>query len=297
MKNVIIMIALLITPVCVYAQKGVDTATLVIYNGIALESDHGQILNKKPGIITRPNGSILVGRTLTDSEGNVFIAGSIRGIVHLIDTTIRATDVENYDFFVMKCTQGGRRIWFQTQRNHSNENVLDMTIDKIGNVYVVGVFDSVCTFYGERFAALGTFDAIMFKYDPYGRHVRTLRLAGGTAATADACSIGIDSLGYVYVLGSFSGTVRVFDTTLVNRGALDLYLIKMHPNGVFVWVRQYGTQRNESACRLAIGTRKDKWRCVALVWSNGKWGDNHQEFVWYDERGRLLSRKPLPLAQ
>lgn len=296
MKNVIIMIALLIAPVCACAQKGVDTAMLVIHNGIACELDSG-FLKKNPGIITRATGSILVGRTLTDGEGNLYIAGSIRGIVYLADTLMRATDEENYDFFVMKYARNGRRIWFQTQRNHSNENVLDMTVDKIGNVYVVGVFDSVCTFYRERFAALGTFDAIMFKYDPYGRHVRTLRLAGGAAATADACSIGIDSLGYVYVLGSFSGTVHTFDTTLISRGALDLYLIKMHPNGVFVWVRQYGTERNETACRLAIGTRSDNWRCIALVWSNGIWGDKRQEFVWYDERGKLLSRKPIPLAQ
>ena len=69
-------------------------------------------------------------------------------------------------------------------------------------------------------------------------------------------AVAVDAAGNSYTTGSFEGPVD-FDpgagvSTLSNVGGKDIYLVKLNPNGDFVWAKHFGGSDNESGYSVGV---------------------------------------------
>ncbi|WP_207505645.1 SBBP repeat-containing protein [Telluribacter humicola] len=59
--------------------------------------------------------------------------------------------------------------------------------------------------------------------------------------------------GYVYVTGSFEGTLTVEGNSLTSTGGTDVFLAKLDQNGSLLWMKRDGGTENEYGSRLGLG--------------------------------------------
>ena len=170
-----------------------------------------------------------------------------------------------------KWAHGGGSVYdFSSAGSSSWEQTKFMCTDPNGNVYVlsnVGNDPIVAdTFHGTPYG--GTRNVLITSYDCSGqmRWAKLLASSGG-----DCLPFGIvtDSLGHVYIAGSFDGGGSVFhignDTTISPPASNYLMkaVIQLDTNGHFKWIRYVGANTFPSA--IAMGSIEDP---IALDGSN-----------------------------
>ena len=77
----------------------------------------------------------------TDSNQNTYIAGIFRGGSLSLDQE-HALNAGGLDAFVAKFSTNGDVLWLTTFGGELNEHVEDMLVDDVGNIIVVGSYDS-----------------------------------------------------------------------------------------------------------------------------------------------------------
>lgn len=242
----------------------------------------------------KSTNQIYIMRRLFDEKGNLFIVGGFRGKAQFGDTLVSAKG--EMDFYLAKFTLSGVRLWFTTSGSANSEIGYDMVVDQYGAVTVAGSFELGCSFPKAALSAKGGYDGFIAKYDHKGRNLWAKAIASG-AGDDGAYSLSINDSGYVYVAGSFSQTaVLGTDTTCVSKGGSDLFLLKLTPDGVLIWARTYGDADDERLVRIASGACQGDTNAVCMVWEESA-GSNIRWYVWYGARGKLLSKKPNPIAQ
>ncbi len=119
----------------------------------------------------------------------------------------------------------------------------DIAVDKAGNVYVTGYYQSNPLDFGVTAALTnaGGSDAFVAKYDAAGNEV-WIKGIGGTGSDKSN-AIAVDEAGNVYITGGFSGSVNFSPgsgTALLTAVNGDGFLAKYNTNGDYVWVRNLG---------------------------------------------------------
>ena len=122
--------------------------------------------------------------------------------------------------------------------------------DKAGNVYVTGYFKNTATFGSlTSVVSLGGHDAFVAKYDSSGNALWVNTL-GGTDAD-EGYGIAADTLGNIYVAGTFGGTVTVGAGTLTSTGSFDVFVLKYNTSGTLLWARSAGGASADNAYGIA----------------------------------------------
>jgi len=138
-----------------------------------------------------------------DANGNIYLAG-------------RAINSDEIPFLaVAKYDNNGNRIWMAVYNWQGSyfDTANDLAIDNSGNVYITG-----------RSYGIGTgYDFATIKYDSSGNQVWAQRYSSAGNSSDGAYSIGIDSEGNIYVVGTYS----------INGCAL----IKYDANGNQLWAK------------------------------------------------------------
>jgi hypothetical protein len=122
----------------------------------------------------------------------------------------------------------------------------DIAVDTIGNVYVAGMFagtmdadpapDGEVLLHSDG----GFGDGFVAKYDPAGALVWARQMGG--AGYDEARGVAVDTLGNVYITGSYEGdalgdgtTAHFGEHTLGGTGWADVFVTKLDANGTFLW--------------------------------------------------------------
>jgi hypothetical protein len=134
-------------------------------------------------------------RIFSDSSGSFFITGSFKStnIIFGGDTLINA-NADSADFFVGKYNNAGNEVWAKCAGGIINDVGCDITLDAIGNVYVVGIFsDSTITFDGTTLTNTntGSNDIFIVKYDNNGNVLWSK--SAGSSSWDYANGIAVDS--------------------------------------------------------------------------------------------------------
>lgn len=130
--------------------------------------------------------------------------------------------------------------------------------DNLGNVYATGVFRNTVDFDPgsgtTNLTSGGVQDVFVTKVDGFGQLVWAVRV-GGTGIDMGN-EIAVDAYGYIYVAGSFEGTVD-FDpgsgtANLTSQTAASSFILKLSPTGGYVWAKTIGSNLGTSAEGLSV---------------------------------------------
>jgi LPXTG-motif cell wall-anchored protein len=197
---------------------------------------------------------------ISDSSGNVFVAGRFVGTVDFDPSTgtTNLTDSANAGF-VMKLSAGGNFVWAALLTRGSSEARADgVGVDATGNVYVTGYFSGTADFDPgsgtTNLAATGPTAGFVVRLGSDGALSWAKQIGGSGGLYGN--NIVVTSSGISEVVGTFAGTAD-FDpgAGTVNRttnGGDDVYVLRLAANGDFVWVATVGGAGNDYAPAITL---------------------------------------------
>ncbi len=131
--------------------------------------------------------------------------------------------------------------WARRFGGVGNDSISDIAVHTDGSVVVIGNFTDTVDFGGGGIAASSSSftDVYVAKYDATGAHVWSRKIGGVQADQAG--SVGIDSVGDVYLTGRFRASIDVDGTILTATGSPDGFFIKLSGvNGTRLAAQRFG---------------------------------------------------------
>jgi hypothetical protein len=221
------------------------------------------------GISTDSLGNVYVTGYFTDTSLNIYDASAYKYAGVTSDLSLSRVTGGYQDTFIVKYDTNGNYQW-ATQMGGTSHDVggNGISTDSFGNVYVTGVFsDASLNIYdasAHKYIAGVTsdlslsniggtgYDVFIVKYDTSGNYCWATQM-GGTSHDGGN-SISTDSLGNVYITGSFSDTsLNIYDASahkyagvesdlsLSNvGGGYDVFIVKYDTSGNYCWATQMG---------------------------------------------------------
>jgi hypothetical protein len=199
----------------------------------------------------------------SDTNGNVYIAGSFSGTLNVGYTTL--TSRGGSDIFVAKWnTASANFVWAQTAGGTSDDGPSSLAVNGT-NIYLTGSFGSANADFGGttlRNAGVGSSDVFVAKITDTGitSSFSWAQRAGGNSDDT-AVSVAVSGSN-VFIAGDFRSSSATYGlTTLTNYGGgfYDGFVAKIEDAGSssrFVWAKQIG------------GTNTDELAAIAVTGSN-----------------------------
>ncbi len=188
------------------------------------------------------NSADMPEKMVTDRDGNLYITGYYSSTATFGSTSL--TSFGGTDIFIAKYNNIGNLSWVVSAGGTLNDKGSDISIDSLGNVYVIGTFREMAFFDGNQVnssgSGSGSQDKEIFiaKYAPDGTFV-WVKTAGGFF---DDQGFGIFTVpnGDSYITGSFQGNADFQSINMLSNGGDDIFAAKINTNGVFEWAEKSG---------------------------------------------------------
>jgi len=197
-----------------------------------------------------------------DGAGNVYVGGYYAGTFdfdpgsgqHILSSMNGKLGRNRTSVFVEKLTASGSFIWADSFDSSLDANFSAMVLDANANVYLTGTFGGAKNDFNP---GRGTYSldpskgrGFFEKLDTNGKFVWAENI------NVSPASIAVDSSGYVYIGGSFSGTVD-FDPgsgtyNLTSAGGNDAFVLKLTSAGAFLSVLDMGGAGDDAVSSIAI---------------------------------------------
>ncbi len=175
-----------------------------------------------------------------DPAGFAYIGGRYRLSTKLDAITLTGQGEE--DVFLAKLSQSGNVIWATTFGGLRKDFGEDITGDPAGNLYMTGSYFQQINFPDTTYFALGDEEIFVAKFDNDGNYLWSRTMGSNVRDYGEA--LNCDEFGNLYVGGAFSGEGYFGQDTLQSRGELDMFLIKMNPEGDVLWSFSAGAPIN-----------------------------------------------------
>lgn len=192
------------------------------------------------GIVERVDG------LATDSLGNLYAAGWIRGPADLGGGTVTTTGFT--DIFLAKYSPSGTLLWsrnFGPATTSNSAEAYAVAVDPTTNdVYVAGQYYATITpTGGSPMTSLGSSDAFLVKYTSTGGFLWQKSVGSpDTSGLSDAAeNVAVDSAGNVYIGGRCSSTVDFGGGSTFPGGSFDGWIAKYASTGAYIWDKRYNS--------------------------------------------------------
>jgi hypothetical protein len=164
--------------------------------------------------------------------------------------------VGGFDVFTLKLDSAGNFVRATSIKGSDHEFTYDVDVDPNGNVYTVGSFSGTIDFDPgsgtHNLTANSSGSAFIQKLSPSGQFIWAKKLDGTGSCTG--YEIVTDNESNVWFAGYFSGQMDANPgsgtQTLTSNGQTDNFLVKLNPNGVFVWGASFGGTSYDEIYRL-----------------------------------------------
>ncbi|HTA26830.1 MAG TPA: SBBP repeat-containing protein [Bacteroidia bacterium] len=189
--------------------------------------------------MTYPDHSVAV-----DKAGNSYIAGSFGGILSFGADTVKATS--NFGIYLVKYDASGNVLWARQANEDGSVNNgggASVALDRTGNAYITGYFESAIYFGTDTLKATHGWDMFTAKYNANG-NVLWAKQATNTNYPSNSygSSIAVDGSSNAYITGWFAGIIAFGSDTLKETGGYENVLVaKYDSSGNFLWARQCST--------------------------------------------------------
>jgi hypothetical protein len=179
-----------------------------------------------------------------DTEGAIIVAGGYTGSADFgCDPPVAAAGA--LDLFVTKLTpaEGGFSCaWSIVSGDISLQAVEDAGVDLRNDIVIAGEFNGTIRFDDASLSSDGGFDIFVTKLDTDGRHKWSRQFGNASGIQAQA-RVAVHALGNIAVAALFEGTLDVGGGPMESRDGHDLFVVKLDPDGNYVWHRQFALQR------------------------------------------------------
>ncbi len=175
-----------------------------------------------------PNG------VAVDPDGNIVLFGSSSGVMDF-----GGPPISGLGGFLAKLDGDGNHLWSKTFASASIPPTgRAMTVDRYGNVFLVGDMTSPTDFGGGTLTPSGSADVFLVKLDSDGNHLWSKRF--GDASLQLGWSVVADIGGNVIVVGEHAGTIDFGGAPLTAPTQINGFVAKLDPDGNHVWSRTIG---------------------------------------------------------
>ena len=182
---------------------------------------------------------------VTDEEGNIYLAGRLRGTTDFDPgpDTFYLSSAGDADIFIQKLDTDGNLLWAKRMGSEVSDYVVTIATDDVGNLYLTGLFAKGFDFDPGpgvyELEPFGGWDIFVEKLDAAGNFVWARQMGG--IHYDEGYSIAVDSQGNVYTTGRFDGTADFGQgNTLTSAGSSDCFVQKLDADGNLLWVKRMG---------------------------------------------------------
>ena len=179
----------------------------------------------------------------TDGLGNIYITGYTNS-----NTSIAIGGHQNIigggnDAFLAKFNSSGVRIWATYYGGNADDGGGSISIDDIGNIYMVGGTSSNNNISSNGFQnnSGGAGDAFIVKFNSSGQRIWGSFLGGSQAESANSCIV--DITGNIYLVGrtaSTSGIALGGFQNYYGGGTNDAFMSAFNSSGNLLWSSYFG---------------------------------------------------------
>lgn len=136
--------------------------------------------------------------------------------------------------------------WAITFGSHGEDRANALVVDKLGNSYITGSFNSIVNFTtggsNYQIRARDSDDVFITKLNSSGNLIWVKSFGG--VNNEKGTSIAMDSFGSIFITGNFNGSVDFDPDTssfyLNSNGASDIFISKFDSSGKFIWAKSMG---------------------------------------------------------
>ena len=182
-----------------------------------------------------------------DRQRNIYITGIFQGTADFNPGagTYNLTSNAFQDIFISKLNSFGNFVWAKQISGTTSNTSSALTVDTFGNVYSTGMLQGTADFDTGagtyNLISAGSSDIYILKLDSSGNFLWAKQIGG--ALQDYGKKVALDTLGNLYITGSFEGVVD-FDPGAgiysFTAGQVDVFITKLDASGNFVWAKQIG---------------------------------------------------------
>ena len=168
-----------------------------------------------------------------DREGHTLVTGEFSGTSLLGSHRLDSAGTRS-DAFLAKLDRRGRVRWAQRIGATGADLGRGVDADAKGHVYFTGEYVGTVRIGGTTLTSSGGADMYLAKATKAGRVLWAISVGGPGADSGP--ELEVDSSGFAYLAGQYSGSARFGAFTLTTPGARGAYVAKVSPRGRVVWV-------------------------------------------------------------
>jgi hypothetical protein len=192
---------------------------------------------------------IIIAGIATDDSNNVYLAGAFGHTISIGPYTLTSDAGGNANTFLVKYNSAGIIQWITRSHSNGDSGTDGITVDKQGNILIIGRFLDSLRLDSFVFDAPMTNQIFLAKYSPAGvclwaKHLKSETFAGGGPCP----KIKSDGLGNSYICGHFNGYALFDSLQIFAHGGQydqDIFLSKIDPSGNFLWLKALGGNNEE----------------------------------------------------
>ncbi len=183
----------------------------------------------------------------TDVVGNIYITGQYYSSAFNSSLASNGGD----DIFVAKYNPDGDLLWARSAGGVNYDYGSDVTVDDLGNVYVLGFFKGTSNWSGISKTSSPQGDMFIAKYDNNGniKWVRT----GNVGSNNYLYEISVDKSGNSYVSANFSDSLEFEGSPVVSSvGGTDIFIVKYDTDGNYSWIKTAGGSLDDGGNSVVV---------------------------------------------
>ncbi len=188
---------------------------------------------------------------IVDKYNNIFMGGSTESTSKITYNGFQNTLSGLSDAYFVKFNTNGKRLWATYYGGHSYDYGDACSIDKSGNIYIVGstTSDSGIAYNGYKNKIYGACsEPFVVKFNSSGSRIWASYYGGGGSDGFSSCTV--DDSNNIYIVGGTNSTTYIskggFQDTF-GGGVADAFLTKFDSNGNLKWGTYYGGANDDRA--------------------------------------------------
>ncbi len=193
-----------------------------------------------------------------DLHGNTYVQGHFADVADWGGTPLKAGGGSDNDVVLAKYDPNGDHVWSKNFGNGFNDVAGGVTVDRAGNVTIVGSFENkgpISFGEGDSHASLGESDVYIARFDRNG----ALLWARTFGAEREDIGWGVasDGAGNTIATGWFQRSVDFGKGPIASRGNKDVFAVKYDVKGQPLWIQTWGDRDHDQGRGVAIDDNSD----------------------------------------